>query len=145
MTAEERLEAPGQKKILALDGGGIRGTITIEVLAGIEDILNGADVAVEAAGNKAMADGVDVERASGRGHRKRQSARGGIVGPLLDETRGRHGVEPVADVRLDASIDALPAVDVIGRDANGFGHDDLRYRPSGTEDEAQIRLDGGPE
>ncbi len=39
MTAEERLEASGQKKILALDGGGIRGALTIEVLAGIEKML----------------------------------------------------------------------------------------------------------
>lgn len=39
MTAEERLEASGPKKILALDGGGIRGAMTIEVLAGIEKML----------------------------------------------------------------------------------------------------------
>lgn len=39
MTLEERIKAPGQKKILALDGGGIRGMMTVEVLAGIENIL----------------------------------------------------------------------------------------------------------
>lgn len=36
MTLVERIQAPGPKKILALDGGGIRGMITIEVLAEIE-------------------------------------------------------------------------------------------------------------
>ena len=34
-----RIQAPGPKKILALDGGGIRGMITIEVLAEIENQL----------------------------------------------------------------------------------------------------------
>lgn len=35
----ERIQAPGPKKILALDGGGIRGMMTIEVLAEIEQLL----------------------------------------------------------------------------------------------------------
>ena len=39
MTLEERITKPGQKKILALDGGGIRGMMTVEVLAGVEKIL----------------------------------------------------------------------------------------------------------
>jgi hypothetical protein len=39
MTAQAKLTAPGPKKILALDGGGIRGALTIEVLAGIERML----------------------------------------------------------------------------------------------------------
>lgn len=39
MTLEERIKPEGQKKILALDGGGIRGMMTVEVLAGIEKIL----------------------------------------------------------------------------------------------------------
>ncbi len=39
MTARERLETVGKKKLLALDGGGIRGTLTIEVLAAIEAML----------------------------------------------------------------------------------------------------------
>lgn len=39
MTARERLESKGPKKLLALDGGGIRGAMTIEVLAGIEQLL----------------------------------------------------------------------------------------------------------
>lgn len=34
-----RIEAAGQKKILALDGGGIRGMMTMEVLAEIENLL----------------------------------------------------------------------------------------------------------
>ena len=34
-----RMQAPGPKKILALDGGGIRGMITVEVLAEIETLL----------------------------------------------------------------------------------------------------------
>jgi hypothetical protein len=39
MTLTERITAPGPKKILTLDGGGIRGMMTVEVLAGIEKIL----------------------------------------------------------------------------------------------------------
>ena len=34
-----RIQAPGPKKILALDGGGIRGMMTVEVLAKIEALL----------------------------------------------------------------------------------------------------------
>jgi patatin-like phospholipase/acyl hydrolase len=34
-----RIQSPGPKKILALDGGGIRGMITVEVLAEIENLL----------------------------------------------------------------------------------------------------------
>jgi patatin-like phospholipase/acyl hydrolase len=39
MTLAERIQAQGPKKILALDGGGIRGMMTIEVLAEIENLL----------------------------------------------------------------------------------------------------------
>ena len=39
MTLAERIRKPGQKKILALDGGGIRGMISVEILAAIEDML----------------------------------------------------------------------------------------------------------
>jgi uncharacterized protein len=39
MTLEERIRKPGQKKILTLDGGGIRGMISVEVLAGLEAML----------------------------------------------------------------------------------------------------------
>lgn len=39
MTLSERITKPGPKKILTLDGGGIRGMMTVEVLAGIEKIL----------------------------------------------------------------------------------------------------------
>lgn len=39
MTIEERIQSPGPKKILALDGGGIRGMITVEILAGVESLL----------------------------------------------------------------------------------------------------------
>ena len=43
MTAlEKRIMAPGPKKILALDGGGIRGMLTVEVLAEIEELLRKA-------------------------------------------------------------------------------------------------------
>ena len=35
----DRLKPQGQKKLLALDGGGIRGVIALEVLARIEEIL----------------------------------------------------------------------------------------------------------
>ena len=39
MTLKERLSSRGQKKLLALDGGGIRGVITLEVLKRLEQIL----------------------------------------------------------------------------------------------------------
>jgi patatin-like phospholipase/acyl hydrolase len=43
MTAlEKRITALGPKKILALDGGGIRGMLTVEVLAEIEELLRKA-------------------------------------------------------------------------------------------------------
>jgi len=38
-TLIDRIQAKGPKKILALDGGGIRGILTVEVLAGIEAML----------------------------------------------------------------------------------------------------------
>jgi len=39
MTLGERIRAPGPKKILALDGGGIRGMMTVEILSAIEELL----------------------------------------------------------------------------------------------------------
>jgi len=39
MTLKDRLETKAKKKLLALDGGGIRGVITLEVLARIEEGL----------------------------------------------------------------------------------------------------------
>lgn len=46
MSLNEKIHGHGPKKILALDGGGIRGMITVEVLARLEDVLRkktGAD------------------------------------------------------------------------------------------------------
>lgn len=39
MNIEQRIKSPGPKKILALDGGGIRGIMTVEVLHRIEELL----------------------------------------------------------------------------------------------------------
>jgi uncharacterized protein len=39
MSLTEKIQAKGPKKILALDGGGIRGILSVEILARIEDIL----------------------------------------------------------------------------------------------------------
>ena len=39
MTLVERIEKPGPKKLLAIDGGGIRGVLALEVLRGIEGRL----------------------------------------------------------------------------------------------------------
>jgi hypothetical protein len=39
MSLIDRIQAKGPKKILALDGGGIRGMMTVEVLSGIEALL----------------------------------------------------------------------------------------------------------
>jgi patatin-like phospholipase/acyl hydrolase len=40
MTAMERIRSTGPKKILALDGGGIRGMIAVEVLGAVENLLH---------------------------------------------------------------------------------------------------------
>lgn len=42
MPLAEKLTSPGPKRILALDGGGIRGILTVEVLAAIERLLREA-------------------------------------------------------------------------------------------------------
>jgi patatin-like phospholipase/acyl hydrolase len=39
MGYRDRVDAPGPKKLLALDGGGVRGVITLEVLGAIEELL----------------------------------------------------------------------------------------------------------
>jgi patatin-like phospholipase/acyl hydrolase len=39
MSLTDRIHSPGPKKILALDGGGIRGILTVEILARIETLL----------------------------------------------------------------------------------------------------------
>jgi hypothetical protein len=42
MSLIDRIKAKGPKKILALDGGGIRGMMTVEILSGIETMLRKA-------------------------------------------------------------------------------------------------------
>ena len=39
MGYRDRLDSDGPRKLLALDGGGIRGVLTLEILAAIEDIV----------------------------------------------------------------------------------------------------------
>lgn len=39
MTYRDRIDAPGPKRLLALDGGGIRGILSLEILAKLEDDL----------------------------------------------------------------------------------------------------------
>ena len=43
------------------------------------------------------------------------------------------------DIGLGSPVVALPAMNVVGRDAYGIGHDDRGYRPSGAHDEAPVR------
>jgi uncharacterized protein len=38
MSYSEKEQSPGPKKLLALDGGGIRGVITLEVLGAMENM-----------------------------------------------------------------------------------------------------------
>jgi patatin-like phospholipase/acyl hydrolase len=42
MSVADKLNKSGSRKLLALDGGGIRGLVTIEVLGEIENLLRGA-------------------------------------------------------------------------------------------------------
>lgn len=42
MTYRQRIDAPGPKRLLALDGGGIRGILTLEILARLEAELRAA-------------------------------------------------------------------------------------------------------
>ena len=39
MSLQQKIHGPGPKKILTLDGGGIRGMISVEILAKMEQIL----------------------------------------------------------------------------------------------------------
>ncbi|MGH7929448.1 MAG: patatin-like phospholipase family protein, partial [Candidatus Binatia bacterium] len=39
MNLAEKIQPNGSKKILAFDGGGIRGILSVEILAELEDIL----------------------------------------------------------------------------------------------------------
>ena len=39
MNLKETCERPGPKKLLAIDGGGVRGVLALEVLQKIEDLL----------------------------------------------------------------------------------------------------------
>jgi uncharacterized protein len=45
MTRQDKLAASGQKRLLAIDGGGIRGVLALEILAGIERLLGRGDPA----------------------------------------------------------------------------------------------------
>jgi len=57
MALKERIQAPGPKKVLALDGGGIRGILTIEILAAIEEMLR---TEMGRGGNFVLADYFDL-------------------------------------------------------------------------------------
>ena len=45
MSVQDKLKKTGPRKLLALDGGGIRGIMTLEILAKIESELQKASVA----------------------------------------------------------------------------------------------------
>ena len=39
MSYRDRMAAPGQKKLLTIDGGGIRGVLSLEILRAVETML----------------------------------------------------------------------------------------------------------
>ena len=43
MALRDKLTATGPKKLLTIDGGGIRGVIALEILARIEELLGEGD------------------------------------------------------------------------------------------------------
>lgn len=90
MSYRERVTAPGPKKLLALDGGGIRGVLSLEVLAAIERTLR---LALDADDSFVLADYFDYLAGTSTGA---IIAAGLAIGMSADELRTlyvRHGVE----------------------------------------------------
>jgi uncharacterized protein len=86
----ERVTSPGPKKLLALDGGGIRGVLSLEVLAAIERTLR---LALNADDSFVLADYFDYVAGTSTGA---IIAAGLAIGMSVDELRTlymRHGVE----------------------------------------------------
>jgi uncharacterized protein len=88
MTYRDRVAAPGPKKLLALDGGGIRGVLSLEILAAIEDLLRD-----ELGPDLVLADWFDYVAGTSTGA---IIAAGLACGMTVDELRdlyARHGEE----------------------------------------------------
>lgn len=90
MSYRERVTSPGPKKLLALDGGGIRGVLSVEVLAAIERTLR---LALNADDGFVLADYFDYVAGTSTGA---IIAAGLAIGMSVDDIRTlymRHGVE----------------------------------------------------
>ncbi len=90
MSYRDRVTAPGPKKLLALDGGGIRGVLSLEILAAIEDLLREATGAGD---DFVLADWFDYVAGTSTGA---IIAAGLATGMRVDELRdlyARHGEE----------------------------------------------------
>jgi patatin-like phospholipase len=86
----ERVTSPGPKKLLALDGGGIRGVLSLEVLAAIERTLR---LALNASETFVLADYFDYVAGTSTGA---VIAAGLAIGMSVDEIRAMyvtHGAE----------------------------------------------------
>jgi len=99
MTLTERIALPGPKKLLAIDGGGIRGVLALEVLRQIEDLLR------QQAGNEEFCLADYFDYISG-------TSTGGIIATCL--SRGM-SVESILTFYQDAGADMFTKANLLKR------------------------------
>ena len=81
MSYRDRMSSPGPKKLPALDGGGIRGVITLEILQRLESILENS---LGAGDEFVLGDYCDYTGGTSTGGDRGDTAKGLRVGELLD-------------------------------------------------------------